>query len=62
MPAAATAARKYIRISDIVTLRLISTCWRVAKTSSLCLRATTLMQIKMQPFVKLITRADEVME
>ena len=45
MPAAATAARKHIRILDIVTLRLSSTCWRVAKTSHLCLRATALMQI-----------------
>jgi uncharacterized membrane protein YccF (DUF307 family) len=62
MPAAATAARKHIRILDIVTLRLSSTCWRVAKTSHLCLRATALMQIKIQPFVKLIARADEVIE
>jgi len=46
----------------MVTLRLISTCWRVAKTASLCLRATALMQIKIQPFVKLIARADEVIE
>jgi len=33
----------------IFALRLISTCWGVAKTSRLCLRATALMQIKIQP-------------
>jgi hypothetical protein len=62
MPAAATAARMYIRILDIITLRLISTCWGIAKTSRLCLRATALTQIKIQPFVKLIARADELIE
>jgi uncharacterized membrane protein YccF (DUF307 family) len=62
MPAAATAARKHIRILDIVTLRFSFTCWRVAKTSHLCLRAAALMQIKIQPFVKLIARADEMIE
>jgi hypothetical protein len=44
--------------ADIVTLRL-SSIWRVAKTSHLCLRATALMQIKIQPCVKLIALADE---
>jgi hypothetical protein len=62
MPAAATAASMYIRILDIITLRLISTCWGVAKTSRLCLRATALMQSKIQPLVKLIALADEVIE
>jgi hypothetical protein len=37
-------------------------CWGVAKTSRLCLRATALMQIKVQPFVKLIARTDELIE
>jgi hypothetical protein len=33
-----------------------------ATAEHLCLRATALMQIKIQPFVKLIARADEVIE
>jgi hypothetical protein len=37
-------------------------CWGVAKTSRLFLRATALMQSKIQPLVKLIALADEVIE
>jgi hypothetical protein len=41
---------------------LISTRWGGAKTSRLYLRAMALMQVKIRPFVKVIARADELVE